>query len=165
MDVRNSESYFETFYARRAYRILPLYVVVLAFYLFGYYLVDWHATSFADCWHQNAPSWAYATFLQNFWMARTGSFGPVMMGVTWSLAVEEQFYLTAPVIVRYLSRIQLAFILFGIVLLAPIVRTVLFSKINNGDFAAYVLMPCRADALALGVLSALLVRNPALSQI
>ena len=37
------------------------------------------------------PLWSYATFSQNF-DAYHNTLGPNWMGITWSLAVEEQFY-------------------------------------------------------------------------
>jgi len=81
------------------------------------------------------------------------------MAVTWSLAVEEQFYLTAPLIVRRLSRKRLVYMLAAIVFLAPILRVLLVFTFHQDCLAAYVLMPCRADALCLGMLSAILVRD------
>src|SRR5712691_8951390 len=35
LDAKDSPRYFQTFYARRAYRILPLYTVALGIYLLG----------------------------------------------------------------------------------------------------------------------------------
>ncbi len=165
LDVKNSAHYFQTFYLRRAYRIVPIYALVLAVYVIGRHLLPVHIPMFADFWEGSIPSLAYATFAQNFWMARAGSFGPVAMIVTWSLAVEEQFYLTVPTVVRTLSRFQLVCVLGLVVLMAPILRSLLFLNFNHGDFAAYVLMPCRADGLSLGVLSALLVRDERVSKI
>ena len=44
--------------------------------------------------------WAYATYLQNFAMASGGTMGPDWLGITWSLAIEEQFYVVLPFLVR-----------------------------------------------------------------
>jgi len=82
------------------------------------------------------------------------------MAATWSLAVEEQFYLTVPLIVRTITREKLVVVLLSVVAGAPLLRTILYLGFRNGRFADYVLMPCRADALSLGVLVALLVRTP-----
>jgi peptidoglycan/LPS O-acetylase OafA/YrhL len=83
------------------------------------------------------------------------------MAVTWSLAIEEQFYLTIPLIVRKLSRRQLTWALTGVVVGAPLLRAFLLITFQpHGGFADYVLMPCRADALSLGVLSAIWYRSP-----
>src|SRR5205814_1183203 len=80
------------------------------------------------------------------------------MAATWSLAVEEQFYLTAPFAIRILSRRTLAYLLLGIIGSAPILRIGLHLMVAHGNFADYVLTPCRADALSIGMLSALGLR-------
>ncbi len=81
------------------------------------------------------------------------------MTVTWSLAVEEQFYLTIPFLIRYCSRRRLAVLLSGVVIASAVLRVVL-QHFPHGAFSSYVLMPCRADALCIGVLAAIFVRNP-----
>jgi peptidoglycan/LPS O-acetylase OafA/YrhL len=43
---------------------------------------------------------AYLTFMQNFAWERSGLLGAGATGLTWPLAVEEQFYLLLPVLVR-----------------------------------------------------------------
>lgn len=149
LDARNSPRYFRTFYARRAYRILPLYFSVLAaaYLLRSSPIIPWAA---------------YPVFLQNFWMAHLGSFGSSEgLAPTWSLAIEEQFYLTIPLAVRLLRRSHVVALLLLVVALAPLLRTAIMINFNHGNFADYVLMPCRADALCLGVLAAVLVRDAA----
>jgi peptidoglycan/LPS O-acetylase OafA/YrhL len=81
------------------------------------------------------------------------------MTATWSLAIEEQFYLTSPFLVRTLRTPALLKVLLGIILAAPLLRTFLYLSFRHGGFASYVLMPCRADDLSLGILVALFMRN------
>ena len=157
LDARSSPRYFSAFYVRRAYRILPIYFLVLLIYSLGYLPFDFlHASATPT----TIPFGAYASFTQNLWMAYLGSFGGVTLGVTWSLAVEEQFYLTAPLIVRQLTRAHLTYLMAAVVLLAPLLRIWLLFGVHAHHVAVYVLMPCRADALCLGVLCALLFRHP-----
>lgn len=160
LDVRDSPRYFKTFYFRRAYRILPLYAVVCTLYALRF--VPGIETSFGF-----APatvgsySWlSYVTFTQNVLMASMGTFAAAPVAATWSLAVEEQFYLTMPLLVRKFGRYRLTLVLIALVVAAPLLRAVLHFHFRNGDFAACVLTPCRADALSLGVLCALLARSP-----
>jgi peptidoglycan/LPS O-acetylase OafA/YrhL len=83
------------------------------------------------------------------------------LAVTWSLAVEEQFYLTLPLLIRIVNtrRRFLAFLGAGI-LMAPIFRIAFHVLRPGGFFPAYFyMMPCRADALLLGVLGAVIVRD------
>lgn len=159
IDASDSRQYFKTFYARRAFRILPLYGLVTALYLLHYTPYHWLPGSWEDSAGE-IPFASYATFTQNFWMAYLGSWGSTGMMATWSLAVEEQFYLTIPLVVRKLHRSRLAMALGVVVIGAPLLRTLVHFKFGHGNLADYVLMPCRADALCMGVLSALLVRSP-----
>ncbi len=160
LDARNSSRYFQTFYFRRFYRILPLYFVVVAMFLFQH--LPWFALIAKAGRFQplEIPWWAYATFTQNFWMAYLGTFGLNSAAITWSLAIEEQFYLTIPWIIRKVRLRFLSAVLVAVVIGAPLVRLALRSLLgDHGGIACYVLTPARADGLSLGVLCALMVRR------
>jgi peptidoglycan/LPS O-acetylase OafA/YrhL len=164
LDVKDSPHYFKTFYVRRAYRILPLYMAVLGIWLLRLISFRLFPDWFGNPEPKHIPFLSYVFFLQNFWMAFLGSFGLAFLSPTWSLAVEEQFYLTVPLIVRRLNRPTLAKLLLTVMLVAPLLRIWSHIAFPNGNLAALVLMPCRADALCLGVLCALAFRTPALWQ-
>jgi peptidoglycan/LPS O-acetylase OafA/YrhL len=67
---------------------------------------------------KSSPWWAYALFLQNFLVQNpTGASGP--LGVTWSLAIEEQFYLVWPWVVRYCSYSHVRRIALAVIFLSP----------------------------------------------
>jgi len=152
LDAKYSRNYFKAFYIRRAFRIFPLYYLVV-----GVTLLCFHFSLYQPEPETPSaiPSLAYLCFTQNFWKA-----GIPALRATWSLCVEEQFYLTIPLLVRSVSRRQLTAILAVIVVAAPVLRSLLQdSGRDSAGYFCYVLMPCRADALALGVLSAILVRN------
>jgi peptidoglycan/LPS O-acetylase OafA/YrhL len=157
LDAARSPSYFPTFYIRRAYRILPLYVVLVVFVIIVVRQDD--GTSHLGRLGPAAILPRYLFFLQNFWIAVTGSFGPLFLGITWSLAVEEQFYLTLPVAVRYVPQRILSRLLLGTVVAAPLLRILAVRFVKGKWAAAYVLMPCRSDALCLGVLIAMATRS------
>lgn len=155
MANRDSPTFFSTFYIRRFYRILPLYLVVVA----GCYAV-----------HQlfvqtpGPPLYQFLTFTQNFWMAASGYFGIGLLAVTWSLAVEEQFYVVLPPLVRFTRSRGMLAIVIGCMLLAPVLRYLLVAHYGKpGGFAAHVLLFTHLDSLMLGVLLALLAaRNIAI---
>jgi peptidoglycan/LPS O-acetylase OafA/YrhL len=107
------------------------------------------------------PWWAYLLFIQNFWMAHLGVFGPSGIGITWPLAIEVQFYLGVPLLIRKVRPRNLLIVLLMVIMCAPWLRVLLHSSMMFPGLASYVLMPTRADALCLGVLAALLVRNAA----
>jgi len=159
LDARSSPRYFQTFYIRRAYRILPLYFLVIGLSLLPHLLAQFSAARAAHTTPLPLPWWSYATFTQNFWMAYLGVFGPSGMGITWSLAIEEQFYLSIPLLIRNVRPRNLVIVLLMVIACAPWLRVLLHSSMTYPGLASYVLMPTRADALCLGVLAALLVRN------
>src|SRR6266403_5622540 len=92
LDSRDSPNYFRTFYKRRFFRIVPLYGVML----FTALMVG---RGEIDAW---IPTLSYFAFLQNLWMARFATFG-VLLAATWSLAIEEQFYLTLPAVIHFVD--------------------------------------------------------------
>jgi peptidoglycan/LPS O-acetylase OafA/YrhL len=164
LDARASSNYFRTFYIRRAFRILPVYGVFLALYLGRHAAAHVITSQLGRTSPLPIPWFSFLTFTQNFWMVAFGWFGPMALAPTWSLAVEEQFYLTVPLLIRRMRARTLFIVLVCIVLLAPVVRAILPHLIAHGDFATYVLMPCRADALGMGVLAALALRNAKLKE-
>ncbi len=161
LDARGSSNYFRVFYTRRFFRIVPIYAafllcVALAMYLSSVGMIGRYEEIFGG----RLPWWYFATFLQNIGMSIHKVWGTFPLGVTWSLAVEEQFYLTLPLVIRFLDRrALLRFILFAIVA-APLLRLFFFHRDPAHLFAWYTLMPCRADALLLGVLGAMATRDP-----
>lgn len=80
------------FYRRRAYRILPAYLVVLGLY------VVWPG------WHEArgmSPLWEFLTFTENLFVdyGKNQAFSHV-----WSLCVEEHFYLLLPLVLMAMTR-------------------------------------------------------------
>ncbi|MGZ9718681.1 acyltransferase family protein [Rhizobium miluonense] len=83
---------FKAFYLRRAFRILPAFLLVLAFYTLVPSLRDAPTMQ---------PAWRFFTFTVNFGL------DPRLGGTfteAWSLSVEEHFYLLLPVLVVLLRR-------------------------------------------------------------
>lgn len=161
LDARESSNYFRVFYTRRFFRIVPVYAVLLlsvgsVLYLSSAGIIGKYEEIFSG----RLP-WAYfAVFLQNIGMSIHNVWGTFPLGVTWSLAVEEQFYLTLPLLIRFLDRrALLRFILFA-TFGAPLLRFFFLHRNPENFFSWYTLMPCRADALLLGVLGAIALRDP-----
>jgi peptidoglycan/LPS O-acetylase OafA/YrhL len=132
-------AYYGHFYERRALRILPLYLVLLAILALAYipltgpgflYLSLAFAANLAPVFHVDVPNGA----------------GPL-----WSLAVEEQFYLLWPVLVLLLSRRALAAVLFALLVFEPLGRF----WFPGGEFTWL-----RCDGLAAGALLALWFSSP-----
>ena len=68
------------------------------------------------------PVWPFAFFVQNIDWAIEGRWGAGMMVPTWSLAVEEQFYLILPLLIRFCPPKALPALLSGLIVAAPLFR-------------------------------------------
>ncbi len=150
LDNRRASNYFSVFYIRRACRILPLYFLVLA--LFGLLLIttpDWAGRLYRG----GTDFLFYALFLQNYFVNEMGGYGPVMMSVTWSLAIEEQFYLLVPLLIRFLPGAPLLLCIAALIIIAPLAR----EWVGNMGNITYAFS--RGDSLMTGVFIAWLVRN------
>ncbi|GLU33481.1 acyltransferase [Trinickia caryophylli] len=140
-----NQSYFGYFYARRARRILPPYLMllVLSTLLFG--------TGWMSQW------WWYAFFATNIGQS-LGVSGNPGFGPLWSLAVEEQFYLVWPIVVLFVSERTLGFVAAAGVILAPVLRAVA-TPFFSEFWPIYFLTPFRMDLLCAGALLCILVRR------
>jgi len=157
LDTKQSEGYFKNFYARRCLRIWPLYYFVL---LFMFVIVPFVRPSEAHAVFEarSSPWWAFPVFLQNFLVPIPAmATGP--LGVTWSLAVEEQFYLVWPLVVRFCTEAQLRKVAIAVICLSPVLRFYLSSHQVN----IYSNTFCRLDGLMAGALLAIVIRSASFS--
>ena len=162
LDARASPNYFKTFYARRFFRIIPLYYGWIALYVllltFGSHVVQKHSLA-------GRPEtvglivYVHLVFLQNLLPISTLGLAGVWFSQMWSLAVEEHFYLVCPFVVRMLSNRRLYFALVAVSAASLFLRVVLRSATHVRADWVYIATPCRADTLAIGVLAALLWRS------
>lgn len=156
LDSKSSPTYYKDFYIRRALRILPLYYLIL---VISFYFLPLTAHPKTGNFARVAGDeiW-YWLFLTNFKMAAAGGPQHGIMDVTWSLAIEEQFYLLWPLLVKHLSKAQLARVSLALFGLACLTRIVL-QELDVAPFAIYVLTPARIDGLCAGSLVAISLRS------
>jgi len=151
LDSKQSAGYFKNFYVRRCLRIWPLYFAVL-FFMFVV-VPRLRPSDGLLVFARSSPWWAYLLFLQNFvGPSPTGAVGP--LSVTWSLAIEEQFYLVWAVVVRYCSYARLRRVAIMVICLSPFLRFSL--SLLHVDLYSNVF--CRLDGLMAGSLLALVLR-------
>jgi peptidoglycan/LPS O-acetylase OafA/YrhL len=155
LDARASPNYFRVFYWRRAFRIFPLYFAFLAFFFLAAHFLQ----SSQNLFYPLIPWPICAAFTQNFWMAAHNDAGAYALTPTWSVAVEEQFYLTLPAVIYFVKPRRLIWILtFGIIA-APLIRLAIFLKNPRLTMATAYLLPCRMDSLLFGVTAAYFMRQ------
>jgi len=139
------------FYRRRMFRIFP------AFYVF------WMVYIGLMLWNRESVPWAQAAstffYYSNYYWGVTGD-APIMV-MTWSLAIEEQFYLIWPMLfclwkndMRKLIRGTL-----GLILLSFICRLIESYVLHlNLTYLMYA-FEARADSIMIGCLLAIAVAN------
>jgi peptidoglycan/LPS O-acetylase OafA/YrhL len=160
LDARNFPNYFKAFYTRRVFRIIPIYAIFVGtFYLCMVAGVPGRIAGSDWLFGPTVPWNAYATFTQNIRYAIGEPALPTWLGITWSLAIKEQFYLILPAVIWFVPRRRLPYVIGSAILAAPLLRLFLNLNYSHGNLASLYLMPSRADALLLGVAAALLVRN------
>jgi len=146
IDNRTSDTYYVTFYARRCFRIVPLYAL--------------NVLLFAAIAGLDQPLWHYVFFLQNFTWISDGTVALGWMSPTWSLAAEEQFYLILPLLIRLTPPRRIPYVAGILVLVAPAYRLFMTQVLGSDWPAANLLLPGCLDSLFLGVLAAWAVREP-----
>ena len=154
IDNRGSATFFSTFYIRRALRIFPIYYLVLILALAFSDTAGGH--SWAD---PHFPAVVYATYAQNIMSALSGLDGKSFQPL-WTLAVEEQFYLLAPFFIYFCPPRFLSKIIVAMIFAAPALRALLLLSLSYPqNVGAEMFLPCRWDALLLGVLAAFAQRH------
>lgn len=152
LDNRGSSSYFRAFYIRRFFRIIPLYYTVLFVLAILLIFQQLYNATMDLAFGTVEPFATYLLFVQNIAMVLHGA--PVnSLSHTWSLAVEEQFYLTLPLTIWLLTRRQLVALGAMLIAISPWVRT-------WGGNVPLLGLVWNFDALYFGVLIAVLVRTP-----
>jgi peptidoglycan/LPS O-acetylase OafA/YrhL len=151
MPKANFRSFIGQFYARRARRILPPYVLLLVVVtaIFG---AEWMRH-----WYLYFGLMNYVDF---FYMEKTF----VPLASLWSLAVEEQFYLVWPVVVFCVGAKKLPRVLLALLILVPVLRGVTTLWVAHQAFdtfhwSIYKGTPFRIDCLAMGALLTFLWRS------
>jgi len=156
-DTRGRERYFGRFYGRRALRIWPAYLVILfiAFIVLPL-LRQMVGGMFLVVPREPLGPWQYLLMIQNLFPKRLN--GSPVLPMTWSLAIEEQFYLVWPVVIRYAPRRVVLPSLIAVFLSLPLFRIWAIScGVLEGTLYANSLTHC--DGLLCGAAVAIWLRS------
>jgi peptidoglycan/LPS O-acetylase OafA/YrhL len=148
--------FLRNFYARRALRILPPYFLLLAVF----WVIVWNSGVQNNVFNDQISLWRFLTFTQNFWMAEKASYGPDGISVTWSVAIEEQYYLVFPILALILPKSRLPVFLACIAVTSVVWRACIFALDPSNNFPSDLGTLARLDGLAIGGLIACAFNNP-----
>jgi peptidoglycan/LPS O-acetylase OafA/YrhL len=151
LDTKNSPGYCTNFYARRALRIWPLYYGILFLFFFLFPVLFPRHLFYTD-----RKTWPYyVTYTQNLFHHFDTS---LPLTPTWSLAVEEQYYMFWAPVVFLFGRKSLRNILFGMIVFSFCFRVISSLRGAPLDFVHNFTL-CRLEPLAAGGLAALWLRS------
>ncbi len=109
------------FYMRRVLRIWPLFYFCV---FFGFVIFPLLKTAFGEVANENANPIYYVLFINNFDFVAKGLPDSSVLGILWSVAIEEQFYLFWPLIVGLISTRYLPYAFGGILVVSFLFRYV-----------------------------------------
>jgi peptidoglycan/LPS O-acetylase OafA/YrhL len=145
----NGQVNLRKFWLRRMLRIWPLFYFCV---FFGFVIFPWLKQAFGQLPNETADPVYYLTFLNNFDFIKKGQPDASVLGVLWSIAVEEQFYLVWPIILFLFPEKRL-WIPFTIIILANLI----FRALNNTYMMhEFHTMSCIGD-MTIGALGAWLI--------
>ncbi len=137
------------FWVRRVLRIWPLFYFMV---FFGFIIFPWIKNFFGLVSTETASPLYYVTFLNNFDFINKGLPDASSLGVLWSIAIEEQFYLFWPLII-FIFPVKKLWIPFLIITISSLV----FRAMNDSSLTHEVhTMSCIGD-MTTGALGAWLI--------
>lgn len=159
-DIENQEFSFTDFYERRARRILPalFFVIVVSFFLAWVILPDQSLNKFGrglisiSFFASNVFFWRQEGYFDNL-----AELNPLLH--TWSLAVEEQYYILFPIFLAFVWRFGKSNVIFITVLLGLVSFFLSEWGWRNHASANFYLAPTRAWELLSGSITAFMVHK------
>jgi peptidoglycan/LPS O-acetylase OafA/YrhL len=160
--TREDSRYYRRFYIRRGLRIWPLYLVYVLVIYSGLHLLAHigavqhlaaESVFAARALHLSRPLIVYLLFIQNL-----VGFND-MLGLTWSLCIEEHFYLIWPLLVRRFLLGALKKALWVALAMSPLLRLALLlywqaHRMTHGDYFSFInqVTPFHLDSIVAGCL-------------
>lgn len=155
LDKKDCDNFFQVFYVRRFFRIIPAYILTVCALELLIYKIPYSWTDASV----RFPAWSYLTFLQGVFMLKTQSIGAHWLAPTWTLAVEEHFYLLAPAMIVFAPRRWMIGGLIVTIAVAVTLRCMVYFGGFANEMFSLALLPGRADLLACGLLAAVALNS------
>jgi len=140
--------YFGVFYARRFLRVFPVYYLLLVIFLVIVPRIPFfEKTNYF--WIVPGSSFPYWTYLSN-WRDQFNAGTHMVLGVCWSLAIEEQYYLVWPLMVWCTRSRSLAAISLWLFASSALLRSILFFISGYSAAVVYRMTFTHLEGIALG---------------
>lgn len=150
---KSKKNYYRNFITKRALRIIPLYYLLL---FVAFIIIPNLSHPYLSKWKEISNPEYYWLFLSNFYIIKNGGFNNGLLDISWSLALEEQFYLFWPWIIYFLSTKSTKFFCFLMLSLGIILRYFFFYYEKN-PIKAHLFPLAHMDALLVGSLLSLYI--------
>lgn len=151
---KTGEFSWRQFYLRRAFRILPLY--------YTYLIVLLVLVSSKALYLTSTQLISAATFSLNYrhlWDNIRVASDYFVIGHYWTLALEEQFYLSWPLLMLLFSKKRLLATMLAIVISAPVIRVIVYVMAPDSRGQIGMMFHTGFDSIAAGVLLGELLRD------
>lgn len=156
--TKGEPHFFRNFYVRRSLRVFPLYYFALIVIIALLPIVE------PDYLPELPRLIPILLLYQQNWVYIIGNVKTtIYLAVTWSLAVEEQFYLAWPFVVNALSKknlLRLSFTIIGLSNLARILAAIFWTDANRMATFFFYNSFTRMEPIAFGVLLAIAFTEP-----
>lgn len=152
------KSFFGNFYAKRSFRIFPLYFAYI-FFWFGLVYIAGDKKGLSEGLGLTPEVrenwWMLMTYtynlkeLVNFGLDKPVMYGCLLLEHLWSLSLEEQFYFIIPFMVFFLSQKNLKRAILFIIIIMPFIRFFGMAYLKQTDYVQNI--PDNARNIWLGV--------------
>ncbi|MBE9468642.1 MAG: acyltransferase [Bacteroidetes bacterium] len=149
--LKTNKIHVVNFWMRRVLKIWPLFYFAVIFGFFGFPFLK---SLFGQTPNETAQIGYYLSFLNNFNLIKNGLPDASILGVLWSVAIEEQFYFIWPIIL-YFFPVKKYWIPFLLIIFSSII----FRSITNSDILnEHHTLSCIGD-MSIGALGAWLIHK------